>query len=236
MTEAGKGNLRILTWNIHRGIGNHGVYDLLPIARLVAGHNPDIVALQEVDSRGQDKSANTPIRLLSESLGEHVAEARTIAAPDGHYGHVLISRWPLSPPTLHDISVPHREPRCVIETVAATPAGPVHLAAVHLGLRIRERKRQALRLADIARSAAPLSIMLGDFNDWPWRGIVRRTLADALPGRTRLKTYPALLPLLMLDRIYCRPAGALLRSWTDRHGRKFSDHLPVIGEISLTAM
>jgi endonuclease/exonuclease/phosphatase family metal-dependent hydrolase len=75
--------------------------------------------------------------------------------------------------------------------------------------------------------------MLGDFNDWPWRGVVRRTLADALPGRTRLKTYPSWLPMLMLDRIYCRPAEALLRSWTDHRGRRFSDHLPVIGDIAI---
>jgi len=232
---AAGGNLRVLTWNIHRGIGSHGLYDLVPIAHLVAQHDPDIIALQEVDSRGYENTSGAPIKLLAESLGEHVAEARTIAAPDGHYGHVLISRWPLLPPKLHDISVPHREPRCVIETVAKTPAGPVHLAAVHLGLQIRERRQQASRLADIARSAAPISIMLGDFNDWPWRGVVRRTLAHALPGRTRLKTYPSWLPMLMLDRIYCRPAEALLRSWTDHRGRRFSDHLPVIGDIAIGA-
>jgi len=225
--------IRVLTWNIHRGIGPDGRYDLQPIAQLIRGHDPDIVAIQEIDSRGEVRLEAPPFASFASLLGDHVAEARTIIAPDGHYGHALISRWPLSPPILHDLSVPRHEPRMAIETVATTSAGPVHLAAVHLGLRVRERRRQAAQLAEIADCPNEISIMLGDFNDWPWRGIVRRTLAEALPGRTRHATYPAFWPLMMLDRVYCRPVHALIRSWTDRAARRFSDHLPVIADIRL---
>jgi endonuclease/exonuclease/phosphatase family metal-dependent hydrolase len=38
---------------------------------------------------------------------------------------------------------------------------------------------------------------------------------------------------MRLDRIYCRPAPALLRSWTDPLARRASDHLPVIAEIAI---
>jgi endonuclease/exonuclease/phosphatase family metal-dependent hydrolase len=229
------GIVRVLTWNIHRGVGRDGRYDLLPVVELVRRHDPDIVALQEIDSRGRADLQVAPLAMLTQSLGSHVAEARTIVAPDGHYGHALISRWPLAPPILHDLSVRRREPRFAIETTAATAAGPVHLAAVHLGLRIGERRWQASKLAEIAASAGALSVMLGDFNDWPWfwpwRDMVRRALAAALPGRTFHRTFPARWPLLMLDRIYCRPQTALLRSWTDPAGRRLSDHLPVIADI-----
>jgi endonuclease/exonuclease/phosphatase family metal-dependent hydrolase len=194
--------VRVLTWNIHRGVGRDGRYDLRPIVALVRRHDPDIVALQEIDSRGRvDDRQAPPLAFLTQSLGSHVAEARTIEAPDGHYGHALISRWPLAPPILHDLSVRRHEPRFAIETTAATASGPVHLAAVHLGLRIGERRWQAA------------------------------TLAAALPARTFHRTYPARRPLLMLDRIYCRPPSALLRSWTDPAARRLSDHLPVIAEI-----
>ena len=236
MSEAA-GVLRVLTWNIHRGVDRRGRYDLRPIVELVSRHNADIVALQEIDSRGGGDLQVAPLAFLTQSLGSHVAEARTIIAPDGHYGHALISRWPLDPPILHDISVRRHEPRYAIETTAATAAGPIHLAAVHLGLRIGERRWQAAKLAEIAGGAGETSIMLGDFNDWPWfwpwRDTVRRALAAALPARTFHRTYPARCPLLMLDRIYCRPPAALVRSWTDLEARRLSDHLPVIAEIKL---
>jgi endonuclease/exonuclease/phosphatase family metal-dependent hydrolase len=37
--------------------------------------------------------------------------------------------------------------------------------------------------------------------------------------------------MLKLDRIYCRPATALLSSRVDPEARVISDHLPVIAEI-----
>ena len=235
--SATAGVLRLLTWNIHRGIDRRGRYDLRPIVELVRRHDPDIVALQEIDSRGHGEPDAAPLVVLTEALGSHVAEARTIVAPDGHYGHALISRWPLAPPVLHDLSVRRREPRFAIETTAETPAGHIHLAAVHLGLRIGERRRQAAMLAEIAAGSGEVSVMLGDVNDWPWfgpwRDLVRRALAAALPGRTFHRTFPARWPLLMLDRIYCRPADALLRSWTDADARSLSDHLPVVAEIQV---
>ena len=229
------GVVRVLTWNIHRGVDRDGRYDLRPVVELVRRHDPDIVALQEIDSRGRADLPVAPLDFLTQSLGSHVAEARTIEAPDGHYGHALISRWPLAPPILHDLSVRRHEPRFAIETTAATALGPIHLAAVHLGLRIGERRWQATKLAEIAAGAGETSVMLGDFNDWPWfwpwRDMVRRALAAALPARTFHRTYPARRPLLMLDRIYCRPPSALLRSWTDPAASRLSDHLPVIAEI-----
>jgi endonuclease/exonuclease/phosphatase family metal-dependent hydrolase len=217
------GFARVLTWNIRGGIGGpDGRYDLGRVVALVRRHDPDIVAIQEIDSRGRNDPLAAPVAVLTQALGSHVAEARTIVAADGHYGHALISRWPLSPPILHDISVLKREPRFAIETTATTSSGPLHLAAVHLGLSIGERRRQAVKLAEIAASGAVASVMLGDFN-------------DALPGRTRHRTYPAWWPLLLLDRIYCRPAESLVRSWIDPAARRISDHLPVIADIRLAA-
>ncbi|MGF6232260.1 endonuclease/exonuclease/phosphatase family metal-dependent hydrolase [Inquilinus ginsengisoli] len=228
MTDA---PLRLLTWNIHAGIGPDGRYDLDRVIALVRRHEPDIIALQEVDSRGRGTGPHSPFAQLAAALGNHTAAARTIVAPDGHYGHLLISRWPLSAIQLHDLTHSSREPRCAIETMVTTPGGPLHIASVHLGLAFAERRRQAAMLARIADSAARTSVMLGDFNDWTWNGAVRRSLAEVLPGRTPQRTYPARCPVLTLDRVYCRPHDALIRSWVDPEGRHVSDHLPLIAEI-----
>jgi endonuclease/exonuclease/phosphatase family metal-dependent hydrolase len=230
--------MRLLTWNIHSGIGPDRRYDLDRIIALIRRHDPDIVALQEVDSRGHPHDA-LPLNLLKKVLGSHAAEARTIIAPDGHYGHALISRWPLEDVNLHDISVSRQEPRGVIEAAVRTPHGLVDIVATHLGLRPAEQRRQIRILAAIAERLTeppkPIHnlVMLGDFNDW--NGQVRRMLQRWLPGRTVHKTFPARRPIFKLDRIFCRSSEVLLRSWTDRAGCLASDHLPVVADVALPA-
>jgi endonuclease/exonuclease/phosphatase family metal-dependent hydrolase len=134
---------------------------------------------------------------------------------------------------LHDISMDGCEPRRAIETIVATEHGPLHLVAVHLGLWFGERRRQAAHLAAIANSAPETTVLCGDFNDWVWRGQVNAAISRELPDRTWHRTFPSLLPMIRLDRIYCRPAGALIRSWTDPACRVASDHLPVIADIAV---
>jgi endonuclease/exonuclease/phosphatase family metal-dependent hydrolase len=232
MMTAAMSVIRLLTWNIHGGIGSDGNHDLARIVALIERHAPDIVALQEVDSRRPGEPA---FEFLKGALGAHSVEARAITAPDGDYGHVVISRWPLRQSRLHDITITGREPRRAIETTVDTEHGPLHLVAVHLGLAFHERRRQARALAAIAGATPQTSVLVGDFNDWIWRGAVNAALLRELPGRTWHRTFPSFCPVTRLDRIYCRPVAALVRSWTDPAARLLSDHLPVIAEIAISS-
>jgi endonuclease/exonuclease/phosphatase family metal-dependent hydrolase len=219
--------LRILSWNIHAGIGSDRRYNLERIIELIRGHAPDIIALQEVESRGRTEAL--PLHALTKALGEYAAEARTIVAPDGHYGHVLISHWPMHNVQLHDLSVPRQEARFAIEAGWDTPMGRIAVLATHLGLRYAECRQQITQLKQVVSAISGPVLMVGDFNDW--HGHVRRAFLPLLPGRSLVKTFPARYPLLDLDGIYCRPAQALLKSWTDRAGRFASDHLPVLADL-----
>ncbi|HCX66577.1 endonuclease/exonuclease/phosphatase family protein [Parvibaculum sp.] len=223
--------LRVLSWNIHGGIGPDRRYDLSRIVDLVAAHDADVIALQEIDSRGRSGSA-APLLMLTEALGEHAAEARTISAPDGHYGHAVISRFPLASICVHDLSFRAREPRCAISATVEAPEGRFRLVTTHLGLSIWERHMQSARLAALARAGEGPCIMMGDFNDWFSFGWVRRRLKRELPSRTMERTFPAFRPLLRLDRIYCGSPARLMRSWTDDKAREASDHLPIIADIA----
>jgi endonuclease/exonuclease/phosphatase family metal-dependent hydrolase len=237
---------RILTWNIHGAIGADRRHDLDRVVGLVRDQQPDIVALQEVDSRGRDP-LNLPLAAFKAVLGSHAAEARTIVAEDGHYGHVLVSRWPLENVNLHDISVGWHEARYAIEATVATPRGRFRVVATHLGLGIGERRNQIAKLLDLARLPSETSsgtasaspgidglVMVGDFNDW--HGYIRRMLIRHLPAWSALKTFPARRPILKLDRIFCRPQSAFVRCWTDPTARRASDHLPVIADLRLDAL
>ena len=227
--------MRLMTWNIHGGLGSDWRWDLARIVQVIERHAPDIVALQEVDSRrtSRAKFASPAFEYLAEAIGTHIAEARLITAPDGEYGHVLMSKWPFVKKTLHDISFGRREPRAAIEALVETPDGPLHILAAHLGLRIRERQHQLLALERLCLPDNAPSVLLGDFNDWVWRGKVQKHLSQLMPARSWARTYPSFAPAFSIDRIYVRPAEALLGTWTDRTAWRASDHLPVIAELGI---
>jgi endonuclease/exonuclease/phosphatase family metal-dependent hydrolase len=224
-----------MTWNIHGALGRNPRFDLDRVIEFVKGHAPDIVALQEIDSRrAREAHVGNPFDVLQEALGTHGIGAKTVVTADGEYGQALISRWPLESTQIHDLSYPEREPRRAICSDVATPFGPLRVIATHLGLSLRERRSQAITLLKMLGRLDRPTVALGDFNDWFWAGSVRRGLARALPGFSRHRTFPSRLPLFQLDRIYLSPASALISSRTDYQARAISDHLPVIADISVS--
>jgi endonuclease/exonuclease/phosphatase family metal-dependent hydrolase len=46
-----------------------------------------------------------------------------------------------------------------------------------------------------------------------------------------MRTFPARLPILRLDRIYASRDLMIRAAWTDRKARAYSDHLPVIADV-----
>ena len=225
-------SIRLLTWNIHGTFGLNPRFDLLRAIELIRKWSPDIVALQEVDSRRQSSDGD-PFELLQGALGKHGISARSITTADGHYGQILVSCCPICKSEVLDISRPERAPRRAIMAEIETPAGMIRVVATHLGLSIGERRGQARELLSLAGPADMPTVVMGDFNDWLWAGSVRAVLARQLPGRSRFRTFPSFWPLLKLDRVFCRPAAALQTCMTDRSARTISDHLPIIADVAI---
>lgn len=226
--------LRVMTWNINGALGRNPRFDLAHVVDYVRRHAPDVVALQEVDSRrARGAGMANPFEVLRDALGSHGAHAHAISTADGDYGQALISRWPLAASSVHDLSYPEREPRRAIRAEIATPAGPLHVVATHLGLSLRERSRQAETLLGLVGSLQQPTVVMGDFNDWLWRGSVRRALRRVLPRCTGQRTFPAFLPLFRLDCIYVSNAVRIVRCRTDPSARSLSDHLPVLADLDM---
>jgi len=228
--STGRRTIRVMTWNIHGGVGMDGKFSLARISETIRRHEPDVAALQEVDSR-RTAGRRSAFEVLREAVGEHGIEAKSIVTADGDYGQMAVSRWPFGPTTVHDLTVGAFEPRRAIETEVHAPAGTFRLVAAHFGLSLSERRVQARRLVEIARRHPMTTVMLGDFNDWFWPGSLRHAFKHELPARTPQASYPSWCPILRLDRIFCWPQDTLVRSFVDREARRASDHLPVIADI-----
>lgn len=234
MTAASDAAVRVLSWNIHGAVGRNRRFSIDRVVELIDRWDPDLVALQEVDSRRNPAIGGDVFAVLQSALGKHGIGAKSITTADGDYGQMLISRWPLTDSEIRDISFPEREPRRAILAEIKTPSGPLRLVATHLGLSIRERRGQVRTLLQMAGEGRKTTLVIGDFNDWFWPGSVRSALSKALPGHTRYRTFPAWCPIMRFDRVYCRPQQALIRSYIDRSARHISDHLPVIADVAVT--
>jgi endonuclease/exonuclease/phosphatase family metal-dependent hydrolase len=54
--------VRVLTWNIHKGLGLDGRRDLERIVARISRHEPDVIAVQEVDARQRGISSFAILR------------------------------------------------------------------------------------------------------------------------------------------------------------------------------
>ncbi len=97
--------MRLLTWNIQYGLGRDDHYDLGRIAREIAAHEPDVVALQEVDRFWQRSGeVDEPAAIAAGLPGYHWVyganldmHAGTPEAPNRRrqFGTMLLSRTPI---------------------------------------------------------------------------------------------------------------------------------------------
>jgi endonuclease/exonuclease/phosphatase family metal-dependent hydrolase len=244
--------LRVVTLNIHKGLSHFNrrvvIHDLREGLRAL---DPDLVFLQEVQGLN-DRHALRFASWPGEPQHEFLAQARWQHAygrnrvyEHGHHGNALLSRFPILSAENQDVSDHRFESRGLLHTVVKVPGWRrnLHCICVHLSLHERGRRRQldaiAERLEYLARADAPI-IIAGDFNDWRQRAT--RMLETAL-GMTEVsfaargrhaRTYPSVLPLLRLDRIYVRGFDVLgSRVHRGAPWSLLSDHLAVSAEIAL---
>jgi endonuclease/exonuclease/phosphatase family metal-dependent hydrolase len=242
--------LRVVTLNIHKGLSQFNrrmvIHELREGLRALG---PDLVFLQEVQGLNQRHALRFsawPGEAQHEFLaGEELQHVygRNRVHQYGHYGNALLSRFPILSAENEDISDHRFERRGLLHTVVKVPGWKrnLHCICVHLSLHERGRGRQldaiALRLEELADKRLPI-IVAGDFNDWRQRasGILERRLGmtevSVASGGRQQRTFPSMLPLLRLDRIYVR-GFKVLRSQVHRGApwSLLSDHLAVSAEL-----
>jgi len=228
--------LRVASYNIHGGQGGDGRVSVERVGSVLAELGADLVALQEVDSRGARASAPHPGEQLATLTGMSPVFGPTMTEGSGDYGNVLLSSLPIRDTRQHDLSVAGREPRGAIEIVVDAHGHRIRVLATHLGLSAAERRVQARRLIRLIGADLELPlVLLGDFNEWlPWSRTMR-WLGRALGAAAAPRSYPSRVPLFALDRVWARPAHLLRNVHAHRSpdARLASDHLPVIAQIDL---
>lgn len=194
----------------------------------------NVAALQEVEHHDVDGA--DLLDYLGEKTGRTAIAGPTLLREARHYGNAILTDLPVLAVNRIDLSVPGREPRGALQVTLDCDGRRMQVVATHLGLRPGERRRQVRRiLEEFETGNAQIEVLLGDLNEWFLWGRPLRWLRRHFAPARHLRTYPARLPLLALDRIWVRPHTAVAGLWTHVNpaARIASDHLPLVADLTL---
>jgi endonuclease/exonuclease/phosphatase family metal-dependent hydrolase len=229
-------DFRVATYNVHKCVGLDRRRDPSRVASVILELDADLIGLQEVDNRSDGDSESAQMEFLARETGYQAVPGPTIKRSNGHYGNVLLTRWPVIAKQEIDLCFSCREPRGAIDALLSVRGERVEVMVTHLGLSFSERWFQIARLVDaIKEKTSPLFILLGDINEWFPTGRGLKLLHGLLGRPPVTRSYPSWRPFLALDRIWVKPNEALKRVWVHktRLSRVASDHLPVVAEIDI---
>ncbi len=226
-------HLRVITYNLHKGIGGRGRSTLVATIDALRQRQPDVLACQEVFHPPAGQLGQCEV--IRRELG-----LRHVFAPNAFYrrgchGNATFTAFTIAAHKNIDVTESYFERRGILRTRLQLPHGEIELLNVHFSLTQAQRRRQWAKLFSAFQHDPDVPVVAcGDFNDWSGDldRLAREThfLNNALwplPKNAR-RTFPSRRPLLALDRIYFRGLRLLtievLRGtpWQD-----LSDHLPV---------
>lgn len=236
--------MRVLSYNIHKGIGGRDrLYRLERIIEVIEAENPDLICLQEVDRNVKRSRFHNQPRLLSDyfKLDSHLYQLNVQLASGG-YGNLVLSRWPFL--TKHQISLTYksRKRRGAQLVVVDTPEGKLHLVHFHLGLAEAERMWQVVHLIEhrLFRESIELpTLLIGDSNDWrdnlESKILKEQGFHQLTHPASKFRSFPAYMPVGALDKAFVSEGvyPVNVRIAKSAMIKKASDHCPLVIDFHL---
>jgi endonuclease/exonuclease/phosphatase family metal-dependent hydrolase len=226
----------VATWNIHKGVGGDRQRDLARTAAVIGQIAPDIMALQEADTRFGTRRGLLDLQALARDHGLCAVPGPGTAPAHGWHGNVVLLRQAETQvEAVHRIALPGLEPRGALIVDLALAGRPLRVIGAHLGLLPASRSAQTRHLVEIlSRMDDRPALLMGDLNQWR-RGhsAEMRHLGGHFVTFVALPSYPARFPVAALDRIMATsPAGLSHGAVHDTAlARRASDHLPVTAQL-----
>lgn len=213
-------SLRVMTYNVHGGVGLDERRDFERIAEVVRSVDPDILGVQEVWRR----PAADDLEELSRQAKLQGKFTETARFPEGAYGHALLTNaeWQTS----ERLALTGPSGRAAARHRLRRGDAEFWVVNMHWGLQPPERYQQARQLEQAGWLGGPC-VVVGDLNCTPGVAALNRVeghLQRATGWRQR--TWPAPIPLLPIDHIFCSEHFEIERVWTVKTGRArwASDH------------
>lgn len=243
-------SLRVVTYNVHSCRGGDGRISPTRIARVLERLDPDVVALQELDSGHERSRGEDQLAVIAERLKMYAYFCPAVTSGHAKYGHGVLSRQPIR--LIRRAVLPRGgrtrgEPREAMWVTLPWLGREVQLLSTHLGLGSAEQAAQIAHLLEPEwlggiGTDQPV-ILCGDMNFPPGSREYRRLatmmrdVQACAPGHLARRTFPARWPLRRIDHIFVSSHFEVcgVKVLEDHLTRMASDHLPVAADLRLIA-
>jgi len=247
--------VRLVTFNIHHGVGDDDRHDLPRLATLLASADADVICLQEVDRHFGDRSEDVDqALLLSRALDMQLAWGPAIDEPTSggrrrQYGVALLSRLPILVSDVHPLPAT-AEPRIALRTMIELDGAALWVTSTHFDNESASgRAAQAAAISELLTEPMATGVVAGDFNaqaDAPELAPLRERFTDAWElapdrddqagwrfwQREEGNTYPAGQPHRRIDQVWVSPGIAVPAARVLDAGGA-SDHLPLVVDLAV---
>ncbi len=236
------GDLRIMQYNIHYGVGIDGVYNIYRLISVLKNADADIIILNEADKYYSNRSNNMYMgEYIARQLGMNFVHRSSIIvpappAPDREVGNVVLTKSKVEHVETKFFSIGDKWPRVITKSRVELDDGRIlYIGMTHFGLTEPGRLVQAREAVDFMADVDDYPVLIaGDLNDYPDSptiAILKSAYTDAFATVPNANTFPANNPANRIDyiwgndRITFRDNGRVIET-------EASDHRPIIVDVS----
>jgi len=229
-----KNSIRLMSYNVRNARGLDDITDYRRIADVIHSANPDIIAVQELDSVTERRNRINVLDVLSRKTLMFSTYAASIDYQGGKYGLGILSRE--KPLSVRRIALPGREEARILLIVELEG---YYFGCTHISLNEEDRMESVKIIEQEAAKLDKPFFLAGDMNgspDSPEQKAMNESFTSLISPKEN--TFPADDPNICIDYIYGYKG---MENWSRLTNRGVisekvaSDHRPLYVEVRLHA-
>lgn len=219
--------LQIMSYNVRHCAGMDLMIDYDRTAAVIAQQQPDVVALQELDSMTGRSGNHDQLGELASRTGYHPVFGAAIEFNGGLYGVGILSRE--MPVSTKRIPLPGEEPRLLL----VVELEDYFIACTHLDLNDAQRFASVSLIVEEAQRWQKPFLLAGDWNDTPDSELLEAMTQHFTVLSGEEATYPADEPTECIDYVAAFNGRAEVIESHVINEPEASDHRPLVVRVRL---
>lgn len=222
--------LRVMSYNVKNGGGKDGIKDIKRCGQLVREAQPDVVAVQEVDSVTRRNKFDVLGRMAEAAGGYHAYFGPTIPHGGGKYGIGVLTKEPALSVAFHRLPCP-KEPRGLL----VVELNKYYILCTHLSLSEPYRVESVAIIKDVVSKLKNKPVFIaGDMNAKPNSApiVAFKEFATLLSDDSKY-TFPSNDPSICIDYIFGVNGSFKVLKNHIFYDSLFSDHVPLYVDVKV---
>lgn len=222
-------NVKIMTYNVHNGVGLDKKRDHRRIADVIDRQKPQFVAIQEVDSVTNRSGHTYVLGEIAEAAGMVPVYAPSIKFDGGLYGIGLLSKT--APDSVNRIHLPGREESRMLLVAHFKDCVVIN---THLSLTPEDALASTEIIRNLLNSTGDKTVILmGDLNSLPDSPVIKALQRDfTIVSPVDTPTFPADRPTEQIDYVMIKSAKLFVVTRTEIIDEETaSDHRPIAVQL-----